>query len=227
MKPITWLRKFAGRGAAGFPAATLAFYGPDDRKATKVVLAIIDRRGAEPRLYTWGGETADKDLRYDVSLQNDWVKMIRREGCKSLSMLEAINGCPHEEGIDYPEGGSCLKCPFWAGRERPIERGARFSSATEEKAEVVPAIATYKPEQWAALLASAADRDRLEGTWEAWNSSLQKLMAELTAKKMECIFVELDVDEINKFCKREGIPNDGQARAQLARLKLQGEGFYL
>ena len=31
MKPITWLRKFAERGYADYPVATLAFYGPDNR----------------------------------------------------------------------------------------------------------------------------------------------------------------------------------------------------
>jgi hypothetical protein len=29
-------------------------------------------------------------------------------------------GCPHEEGIDYPEGEACPECPYWAGRDRPI-----------------------------------------------------------------------------------------------------------
>jgi hypothetical protein len=24
----------------------------------------------------------------------------------------------HEEGIDYPEGEACPRCPFWAGRDR-------------------------------------------------------------------------------------------------------------
>jgi len=27
-------------------------------------------------------------------------------------------GLPHEEGIDYPDGSSCPKCPYWAGRDR-------------------------------------------------------------------------------------------------------------
>src|SRR5258707_15170212 len=98
--------------------------------------------------------------------------MIRREGCKSLAMLEEINGCPHQEGIDYPEGTSCPKCQFWAGKERPIERG-------RPEAGVVTGIATYKPEQWEAFLASATDRDALEDTWEKWNAGLHKLTAEL------------------------------------------------
>jgi hypothetical protein len=35
-------------------------------------------------------------------------------------MVKEMLGCPHEEGIDYPEGEACPACPFWAGRERPI-----------------------------------------------------------------------------------------------------------
>lgn len=128
MKPITWLRKFGERGYQGHPVATLAFYGPDDRKASKVVLGIIESEGAEPRLHKWFRDTGDKDLRYDVSLQNVWIEVIRREGAQSLGMIEEINGCPHEEGIDYPLGQSCPGCPFWAGRPRPVERAASDES---------------------------------------------------------------------------------------------------
>ncbi|MGH9387747.1 MAG: DUF1186 domain-containing protein [Vicinamibacterales bacterium] len=31
---------------------------------------------------------------------------------------ERIIGCPHEEGIDYPMGRSCPRCPFWADIDR-------------------------------------------------------------------------------------------------------------
>jgi hypothetical protein len=33
-------------------------------------------------------------------------------------MADRIIGCPHEEGIDYPEGEECPLCPFWKGRDR-------------------------------------------------------------------------------------------------------------
>jgi hypothetical protein len=33
MKPITWLREFAGCGFRDYPLATLCLYRPDDRKA--------------------------------------------------------------------------------------------------------------------------------------------------------------------------------------------------
>ena len=37
---------------------------------------------------------------------------------KSVAMIEDIIGCPHEKGIDYPNGESCPKCSFWKGRDR-------------------------------------------------------------------------------------------------------------
>jgi len=33
-------------------------------------------------------------------------------------MVDRIIGCPHEEGIDYPLGRTCPRCPFWAGIDR-------------------------------------------------------------------------------------------------------------
>ena len=42
------LNKKARRGFRGYPLATVAFYGPDDRRATKVVVGIVAADGAEP-----------------------------------------------------------------------------------------------------------------------------------------------------------------------------------
>jgi len=88
---------------------------------------------------------------------------------------------------------------------------------------LVTGIATYKPEQWEAFLASATDRNALDDTWEKWNAGLHKLTAEFDAKKVPYVLVQLDVDEINEFCRREGIRNDGSARAKLACLKAQDQ----
>jgi hypothetical protein len=43
---------------------------------------------------------------------------LREHDVHSLIMMEKIFGCPHEEGIDYPEGASCPQCPFWKDRDR-------------------------------------------------------------------------------------------------------------
>ena len=211
MKPITWLRKFDKRGDQGYPVATLAFYGPDDKKASKAVLGIILSKGSEAQLHKWFRESATVDLRYDIKLQNAWIEIIRREAVRSLAMVEEINGCPHEEGQDYPLGEVCPVCPFWAHRRRPLEPPAT----------VLTAIATYRQDQWEALLAAAADRDKLEDTWEEWNAGLEKLIARLEARSIPYLRVLLDVEEIEQFCEEQGIPNDAKARSILAIRKAE------
>jgi hypothetical protein len=51
-------------------------------------------------------------------LEAEVAGFIVSHGVKSVVMTDGIIGCPHEEGIDYPEGTSCPKCPYWAGRDR-------------------------------------------------------------------------------------------------------------
>ena len=65
-------------------------------------------------------------------------------------------------------------CPFWAHRRRPLEPPAA----------VLTAIASYREDQWEALLATVADRDELEATWEQWNAGIEKLIAGLEARSI-------------------------------------------
>ena len=41
------LAKKAKRGFRGYPVGTLAYYGPDDRRASKLVAAIIEAESGE------------------------------------------------------------------------------------------------------------------------------------------------------------------------------------
>jgi hypothetical protein len=211
MKPITRLRKNVKRGHQGYPVATLIFYGPADKKASKAVLGIIPSKDAEVQLHKWFRESPDTDLRYDIKLQNAWIEIMRREGVRSLAMVEEINGCPHEEGQDYPLGQVCPACPFWAHRQRPFEPPAT----------VLTAIATYRQDQWEELLTAAADRDTMDETWEKWNAGVEKLIAGLEARSIPSVRVLLDVEEIEQFCKEQGIPNDAKARSNLAIRKAE------
>ncbi len=43
------LAKKAKRGFRGYPVGTLACYGPDDRRASKLVAAIIENEGGEAK----------------------------------------------------------------------------------------------------------------------------------------------------------------------------------
>jgi hypothetical protein len=111
------LTKKARRGFRGYPAATIAFYGPDARRATKVAVGIVRSEGGEPDpLVRWHAE--EGDIRKNPSVAEEILELVEREGVRSVVMSDRIIGCPHEEGIDYPEGEVCPMCPFWANRDR-------------------------------------------------------------------------------------------------------------
>ncbi len=111
------LRKKANRGFHGYPVATVAFYGPDDKVATKVAVGIVAEEGAEPvALERWLSH--ESDVRYEPSVESAVLEFIQSHGARTVLITDGLLGCPHEEGTDYPEGTSCPQCPFWAGRDR-------------------------------------------------------------------------------------------------------------
>jgi hypothetical protein len=111
------LEKHSRRGFLGYPLATVAFYGPDDQTATKVAVGIVPGEGAEANpLQRWFSE--HEDARADPGIARQIGEFIAAHAAKSVVLVDRIIGCPHEEGIDYPEGTACPLCPFWANRDR-------------------------------------------------------------------------------------------------------------
>jgi len=111
------MHKLSRRGFRGYPAATIALYGPTAERASKVAVAIIREEGADPDpLRRWFSE--DGDVRFEPGIGAEMMAFIREHGVRSVIMTDRIIGCPHEEGVDYPEGQKCPQCPFWANRDR-------------------------------------------------------------------------------------------------------------
>lgn len=110
-------RKKAERGFRGYPVATIAYYGPDNIRASKISVGIIASEGAEPdSMKKWFSESGD--VRNDDSILAGIIEFLRAHAVKSVVTVDRIIGCPHEEGIDYPAGEKCPMCPFWANRDR-------------------------------------------------------------------------------------------------------------
>lgn len=111
------LWKKARRGFSGYPVATVAFYGPDDKVATKVSVGIALAEDEEPAvLERWFSDAGD--VRNDHDILEQVLKFVRAHDAKSVAMMDRVIGCPHEEGVDYPEGSTCPRCPFWAHHDR-------------------------------------------------------------------------------------------------------------
>src|SRR5262245_29115782 len=114
-RPKSPLQKKAARGFQGYPIATVAFYGPDDRCATKVAVGIVIDEGEPETMQRW---LSEYDVRKDPTIGKEILEFIRSNSVRSVVMTDRIIGCPHEEAIDYPEGEKCPRCAFWANRDR-------------------------------------------------------------------------------------------------------------
>jgi Holliday junction resolvase len=100
---VQWYRdklaKKRDKGFCGYAVATIAFYGPDDTRATKVSVGIVAHEGADADpIERWFCKTTD--ARIDPEVAEAIVRFIDQRGAKSVVAVDRIIGCPHEEGID-------------------------------------------------------------------------------------------------------------------------------
>ena len=134
MRPIrlhSRLAKRSRRGFRGFPAATVAYYGPDEAQASKVGVTIFPSKGAEPTHQT-SFTAGTGDLREDPFVGEHVMAFVEKHEAASVFVAEEILGCAHEEGVDYPEGATCPSCPFWAERDRWAAMRERLGAARGE-----------------------------------------------------------------------------------------------
>jgi hypothetical protein len=117
-RSIKRLSKKAKKGMRGWPVATIAFYGPNLSRATKVAVGIVPFKNAEvDTLRNW--MVVSGDIRADPEIAREILAHIEQHPALSVVMTDRMIGCPHQEGIDY-EGEWCPDpaCEFWHGRDR-------------------------------------------------------------------------------------------------------------
>jgi len=104
--------------AVRYPLATIVAYGPDNTRATKLVVAVIERPNRdEPAIMReWTSESTD--VREDPAIAAEVGVFLEEHRVRKTTSTDRIFGCPHEEGIDYPMGRTCPRCPFWAHVDR-------------------------------------------------------------------------------------------------------------
>ena len=115
--PTYWLHKLANR-KTGFPLATVAYYGPDNTFASKIVVGIVlsAQDDTDIALRTWFADIVD--VRHDPVITQQIVDYVTAQQVQRVALVDRLIGCPHQEGVDYPEGEACPQCPYWAQRDR-------------------------------------------------------------------------------------------------------------
>jgi hypothetical protein len=96
-----------------YPLGTVALYGPDDKTTTKIAAGVIFHESAEPIIKRW----VSTNVMDNPKVQQELREFFTQHGVKSVAMNEGNMGCPHEEGLDFPQGEDCPFCPFWKGKQ--------------------------------------------------------------------------------------------------------------
>ncbi len=92
--------------------------------------------------------------------------------------------------------------------------------------DVVTGIAWYRRDQWTRLRELASDADKLEESYEDWLAGAQQTLVQMAVAGVRARRVDVDLDDLARWCRAEGCPLDSAARAAFvaSRLRLAHEG---
>jgi hypothetical protein len=102
------LSKRAKRGMRGWPLATVAFYGPDASRATKVVVGIVHSEHEEVReLCDW--KIVHGDVRNDPAIAAAMLEFMDKHGVLSVVMSDGLMGCPTRSASTMRASGALIQ----------------------------------------------------------------------------------------------------------------------
>jgi len=82
-------------------------------------------------------------------------------------------------------------------------------------------LAWFRREEWDRLLDVSDDRDDLEETFDEWVQVAQQQCEELGRLGYDVEKVDVDVEELVRWCLAQGTPVNGKARANFALRKVR------
>ena len=93
-------------------------------------------------------------------------------------------------------------------------------AAIARKPEIVAGIAWFRADQWQLLRSLSTDADELEKTYEEWVAIAEKAVQDLARQGVFARKVDVDVNELQRWCSAQKRPLDSSARAQYAAAHL-------
>ncbi len=103
-----------------------------------------------------------------------------------------------------------------------MSKSKRNKSASKPgKGGIAIGLAWFRREEWPQLLASAADRENLEDTYDEWLRAARQTLLDATTRGLNIEKVDVGIDELLSWCRSENCPLDGAARSSYAAYKLQ------
>ena len=146
------------------PLGTVIAYGPDNTRATKLVASVFKRSDSQTadELHRW--LINEGEIRNDPGIAAEIAAFFKQHGVKETAAYDRIFGCPHEEGIDYPMGRACPRCPYWANRDRYTLEPIKPPQPTRTPEQILAELSAVRDTQPIEALKSAdAHREALTG----------------------------------------------------------------
>jgi hypothetical protein len=80
-------------------------------------------------------------------------------------------------------------------------------------------IGFYRREQWQRLRDTASDAHVLEPAYDDWLDVLDSSVEKIRTHGLEPELVDVDVEDLLAFCRKEGLHNSAEARAKFVARK--------
>ena len=128
------LSKRAKRGFRGYPLATVALYGPDDRTATKLAVGIVPAEHADAtELRRWFSEGAD--IRNDTDIAEEVRALVAAAGARSVVMTDKSSAARTKKASITK--GQPVPCAH-SGRDAIVGAESAHTSAVVESLGPIP-----------------------------------------------------------------------------------------
>jgi hypothetical protein len=88
---------------------------------------------------------------------------------------------------------------------------------------LITGIAWYRRNQWTRLRELAADRDKLEESYDDWLAGAQKALVQIAVTGVRARRVDVDVEALFRWCQAQGRPLDSAARAAYTALQVRND----
>lgn len=79
----------------------------------------------------------------------------------------------------------------------------------------------WKPKQWKKAKKISADSHVFDNTYREWKESAEETLKKFRDRGITVYKVEIDLDELEQWCKNENIPLDSQARSRFVSEKVK------
>jgi hypothetical protein len=95
-----------------------------------------------------------------------------------------------------------------------------MKDSNDTQNEMVMAIVWYRPDQWQRVRDVSTDAEELELTYTEWLRLAEERFKEIQSSGLRVEKVDVDSEELIRWCNEHGLENNGKARSRYAAEKL-------